>query len=137
MGSAFTRVRPSRPLFPGISLNEHNRCVANFGARPFAFPPPGLQALQPPPAPQDVFACEWLLSVLARSAALLRPPPPPQQQNQPAPAHGQKAEETQQGPAPGLSEADAFAVARAVGDRLAPLLEDPCAPTAAALSLAA
>lgn len=100
LGVAFSRVtvHPLGPLFPGLSLTEHSRCLVNFGQRRMRFLPEGFQPLTPPPAPERVRACQWLLAALERAA----------------------------GPGPG-GEENAAAVARAVGPHLAPLLCDECA----------
>eukprot|EP00878_Enallax_costatus_P012291 GHUV01012839.1.p1 GENE.GHUV01012839.1~~GHUV01012839.1.p1 ORF type:complete len:1206 (+),score=405.87 GHUV01012839.1:233-3850(+) len=53
LGTAYDRVRtmqPSLAYFPAVSLSHTERCMLNFGAKPFMYPVVGYQPLQSPPS---------------------------------------------------------------------------------------
>lgn len=73
LGVAFSGIRkmgPGSGYYPAISLSQGERCVMNFGARPFKYPIDGYLPLQEPP-PANAFATQ-LLQCLSRLLGMER-----------------------------------------------------------------
>ncbi|KAJ4458524.1 putative E3 ubiquitin-protein ligase [Paratrimastix pyriformis] len=72
LGIAFQNVArdPELAYFPGVSLGHNEKVSVNFGARPFRYPVPGYQPLQPDPPPALMACARYLCQSWARLAYL-------------------------------------------------------------------
>lgn len=69
LGVAYDRVRtmqPSLAYFPAVSLSHTERCILNFGAKPFVYPVQGYQPLQALPSTAVMQEAQYYCACLLR-----------------------------------------------------------------------